>query len=67
MASVTLDEGELKALIKQAFLELLEERPDLVAGVVAEAVEDMGLLKAIQEGEETEEVSRDEVMKALEG
>ncbi|MFW6163823.1 MAG: hypothetical protein ACODAJ_13720 [Planctomycetota bacterium] len=66
MASVTVDPGELKALIKEALLEVLEERPDVVAHVVAEALEDAGLLKAIQEGEKTEEISRDEVMKALE-
>ena len=66
--SVNLLEGDshLKNIFKDAMIEVLEERHDLFAEIVAEALEDIGLVRAIQEGEKTEYVSREEVFRALE-
>ena len=55
----------LKNIFKEAFVEVLEERQDLFAGIVAEAIEDQGLIRAIQEGEQTPTVSREEVFRVL--
>ncbi|MDH5704132.1 MAG: hypothetical protein OEY99_07940, partial [Aigarchaeota archaeon] len=61
MAHTTLDETQIKELFKQAFVELLQERKDLLYELVAEIIEDFALVEAIREGEETEPVRREEV------
>ena len=67
MGETSIDESRIKDLIKQAVLEVLQERRDLISELFSEAIEDLGLTQAIREGESTESVSRDEVIKALEG
>jgi vacuolar-type H+-ATPase subunit D/Vma8 len=67
MSSVSLDEMRVKELVKQAFLELLQERRDLLYDLLAEVIEDVALANAIREGESTESVGRAEVFQALEG
>ncbi len=65
MSYVTPDETQIKELSKQAFVELFQERKDLLYEIVAEVVEDFALGKAIKEGEETPTVHRDEVFQVL--
>ena len=67
MAYTTLDETQIKELFKQAFVELLQERKDLLYELVAEIIEDFALVEAIREGEGTEPVRRGEVFRVLEG
>jgi hypothetical protein len=67
MSSTLIDEAQLKDALKAVIVEILEERKDLVRDLVEEALEDIALARAIEEGEQTELVSRDEVFKALEG
>ena len=67
MTEISLDEGRLKELMKQAMLEVLKERRDLIYDVFAEVIEDLALANAIKEGESTESVTREEVFKTLEG
>ena len=67
MPHTTLDETQIKDLFKQAFVELLEERKDLVYELVAEIVEDLALVRAIKEGEHTGTVRREEVFRGFEG
>jgi hypothetical protein len=52
--------------IRQLVVETLEERKDLVREVLEEALEDIALARAIEEGEQSELVTRDEILKALE-
>jgi F0F1-type ATP synthase membrane subunit b/b' len=61
----TLDEVKLKKLLKTAVEEVLEERRDLVSEALADAVEDLGMVRAIVEGARSEQVSRDEVFRIL--
>jgi len=61
----TTDEAKLKKLVKAAMVEVLEERRDLVRDALAEAVENLGLVRAIREGSRTGAVSRDEVFQIL--
>ena len=67
MTQTVLDEKLMKDLFKQALEELLQERSELFLELVAEALEDYGLLEAIREGEDTTPVSKAEVLQALEG
>jgi len=66
MVTITVEEQGVKELLKQAILELLEERQDL-SRVSAEAIEDLGLINAIKEGEATPDVSKSEVLSILAG
>jgi hypothetical protein len=43
-------EAKLKELVKAAVIEALEEKSDLMRDAVAEAVEDLGMIRAIQQG-----------------
>ncbi|MGB8507068.1 MAG: hypothetical protein WCD76_01565 [Pyrinomonadaceae bacterium] len=67
MATATFDEEKLKDLLKMALVEALEENRDLVLDIVGEAMEDIALARAIEEGLDSEPVSRDEVFTILEG
>jgi Asp-tRNA(Asn)/Glu-tRNA(Gln) amidotransferase C subunit len=67
MAHLSVEEQHIKDLLKQAILELLEERQDIFRQLVVEAMEDLALINAIKEGEATETVSREEILQILEG
>jgi hypothetical protein len=61
----TPDEMHLKQALKAALVEVLEERSDLLRDVIAEVFEDVAFAHAIREGETSEEVSREEVLRIL--
>lgn len=60
------DNDKLKELIKQAIIEAMQERKDLVHDLLVEAMEDLAMIHAIQNGEETPPASRQEVFDILE-
>jgi len=65
MAVTLSDETRLKALLKEALVEVLEQRREWFSALMAEALEDIALVQAIKEGETTEIVSRDEIFELL--
>jgi hypothetical protein len=67
MATATFDEEKLKDLLKSALVEALKENRGLVQDIVEEAMEDIALARAIEQGLGSESVSRDEVFTLLEG
>lgn len=67
MEHAVIDESRLKDIIKMALIEAFEERRNLFYELVAEVLEDIALVHAIKEGEDTETVSRAEVFGILEG
>lgn len=67
MATATLDEKELKTLLKSAFAEALEEQRALVKDIVEDAIEEIALAHAIEQGLRSKPVSRTAVYKTLEG
>jgi hypothetical protein len=46
-----IDEGRLKQLLKEALGEVLDERKDMLYELLTEAIEDVALTRATQEGE----------------
>jgi len=62
---VTINEEQLKDLLKTALAEALEERRDLVQDIVEDAIEDIGLSRAIEQGLNSKTVSREEVFAIL--
>lgn len=63
----TIDEQQLKDLLKTAFVEVMQERPDLIRDVLEETLEDIGLARAIAEGKDSGNVSHEEVFAILRG
>ena len=66
MSATVIDEAKLKEALKSAIVEILEERKDLVREVLEEALEDIALARAVEAGEQSKLVTRDEVFNALE-
>lgn len=62
-----IDDGKLKEIFKQAIFEAIEEKRETVHDLLVEAMEDVAMMHAIQEGEGSGTVSRKDVFKALEG
>ena len=60
MTMVTIDEERLKDLLKSALAEVLEERRDLLQEIVEEALEDIGIAHAIEQGLGSGSISREE-------
>jgi hypothetical protein len=67
MSTISVEEVYLKDLLKQAILELVQERRDVLQDILVEALEDLALARAIEEGESTEVVSKAEILQILEG
>lgn len=66
MTHLSVEEERVKDLLKQAMLEVFQERQDLIYDLVAEVIEDLALVRAIKEGEATETISKAEVLQVLE-
>jgi uncharacterized protein YaaR (DUF327 family) len=64
--SISIDEAKLKQALKAAIVEILEERKELVREVLEEELEDIALAHAIEEGDQSEVVTREDVFGALE-
>ena len=67
MNETAIDESKMKALLKAAIIEVIDENQDFVRGVMEEALEDIAITRAIEEGEHTSSVSRKEVFEVLHG
>jgi DNA-binding protein YbaB len=65
MSEVTLNAEQLKTLLKVAIIEILQEQKEVFTDLIIEAMEDIALAKAIEEGESTEIVSREAIFNIL--
>ncbi len=64
---LTLNEVQAKSLLKEIVLELVQERRDWFSEIMVEALEEIGLANAIQEGRRDEFVAEEQIMAILEG
>jgi hypothetical protein len=62
-----MDEAKLKQLVKEALTEILDERREILSEVIVEALEDVAMIRAIQEGENTPLAPREDILHLLEG
>ncbi len=62
-----IEDGKLKELFKQALIEAMEEKRDLLHDLLVEAMEDLATIRAIQEGEASGRATRKQVFDILEG
>jgi hypothetical protein len=65
MFETTLDSNQLKELLKTALIEILQDQKDVFTDIIFEAMEDIAMVKAIEEGKSTETVSREAIFKIL--
>lgn len=65
MPKQAIEEDRLRALLKSALIEALEERRELVRDLIAEAFEDIAMIRAIEEGATTKTVDPTGVYKIL--
>jgi len=67
METITVNRAELKSLMRETFIDVLTERKDLIEEAVIEAIEDIGLSMAMEEGRTGEYVDADEFVRKLDG
>lgn len=60
-----MTQAALKDVVKQALIELIDERREAITSVLAEAIEDAALAAAIREGRKSAKVSKASVLKEL--
>jgi hypothetical protein len=65
METISVTRDELKKLMRETFIDVLTERKDLIEGAVIDAIEDIGLGLAMEEGRTGEYVDADEFMRKL--
>jgi hypothetical protein len=65
MSEVTLNAEQLKTLLKAAIIEILQEQKEVFTELIIEAMEDIALAKAIEEGESTKIVNNEAVFNIL--
>ncbi len=65
MGTITINSDELKELIKETFIDVLTSRKDLIEDAVVEAMEDIGLGRAIEEGRTGEYMDKKEFLDRL--
>ncbi|MFV0435776.1 MAG: hypothetical protein ACK5PS_00075 [Desulfopila sp.] len=63
----TVDDTKLKDLMKQAIIEAIEEKKDMVQELLVEALEDVAMIHAIKDDEDSGFVERDEIFRILGG
>jgi hypothetical protein len=65
MSEITLDISQFKELLKIALAEVLHGQKEVFADMIFEAMEDVALAKAIEEGTNTETVSKASIYKLI--
>jgi hypothetical protein len=65
MISTIADKTELRTLLKELLIELLQERDEEISMLLTEVIEDITLANAIEKDEATELVSRETIFKIL--
>jgi len=66
MEAIAMSRNEFKRLMKETFIDVLTERRDLIEDAVIEAIEDIGLGIAMEEGRTGEYVDKTAFLGKLE-
>lgn len=67
MTATSTERLEIKAIFKEALVEVLQERSDLLYDIMSDVLEDRAMAEAIREGTNDEYVAREEIMELLDG
>jgi len=66
MATAAIDEKKLRSIVKSAMADAFEENRELMQDIVHEAIEDLALARAIEQGLKTKSATRKKVFSILE-
>ncbi|HEY9874447.1 MAG TPA: hypothetical protein V6D12_13485 [Candidatus Obscuribacterales bacterium] len=66
MAEITTNSEQVKEILKIAIFELFQKNREEVYKLLSEVIEDIAMERAIQEGKNTEPVTREAIFKILE-
>jgi lipoate-protein ligase B len=66
METIAMSRNEFKKLMRETFIDVLTNRKDLIEDAVIEAIEDIGLGVAMEEGRTGEYVDKGVFMRKLE-
>lgn len=64
---ITLDDDKIQELLAEVLVEMFQQKCGVSYDLIFEALEEVGLANAIQEGEETEFVDESEIRAILQG
>ena len=64
---LTIGDETLKPLLEEVLIKLIREKREIFYDIVVEAIEDIALGNAIQEGRQDHFVSEDRILAILEG
>ena len=67
MTTEAISDLKTKNIFKQAILEVFQEQKEFFSDLFMEAMEDIALMQAMEEVDEDDTVSRDEIFQTLEG
>ncbi len=62
-----IDDSKIKQLMKEAFIEALQEQKGILHDLVVEAIEDIAMANAIRKGADSKTVSKKEIFDILKG
>ena len=65
METISMSRNEIKKLMREAFIDVLTDRKDLIEDAVIEAIEDIGLGVAMEEWRTGEYVDQERFLKKL--
>ncbi|MDP2277939.1 MAG: hypothetical protein Q8K51_06930 [Nitrospirota bacterium] len=66
METITTNRKELKKIMRETFVDVLTNRRDLIEDAVLEAIEDVGLARAMEAGRRGEYVDAKKFVRKLE-
>jgi hypothetical protein len=66
METINISRNELKKIIRETFVDVLDERKDIIGNAVVEAIEDFGLAGAIIKERTGEYIGTESFKKKLE-
>jgi methionyl-tRNA synthetase len=67
MATAAINEKKLRSIVKSALADAFKENRELMQDIVQEALEDIAITRAIEQGLATKSVPRKKVFAILEG
>ena len=65
MEKIAIDRDELKKIIKETIIDVLREQKDFIEDAIVEAIEDIGLARAMDEGRTGEYVDTNKFRKKV--
>lgn len=65
METITINRKELKKIIRETFEDVLSDSKDLISEALLEAMEDIGLAKAMESGKTGQYLDNKEFMQSL--